>query len=574
MNSCKCLGGIGRSALFVWQLIAVFVLAALFGVPSFAEVRLLDVGVYYGRMSPEWTELSADDAFYMLISPHASDKIGKTEAVGRDGERSAKFMLSELAGNPVFSVRLIPNCGYYVVLERFDLNAFGVRADGSYDVSVMESRLAAYRNSGLAAVWCYDYSPAIVVPGFESYDAALAFVNEHGGSPESGDSLFTVQSRVSGEIVAIMSASNKDAAVCTSVSKMACSSAQDVHGYRGGFRYTLGSAGYFSLVNRVAVEDYLLGVVPVEMSSSYPIEALKAQAVAARNYAAYPSGKFAKYGFDLDDSVASQAYYGYDFEKQSATEAVQATAGEYMLYDGELIQMFFAASSGGYTDSVSNVWGGKDLPYLSAKPDPYSVGYRWKYVLTPDFMSEVVAELGEYIGEPSGIEILERTESGRVKRMRLIGTAGSFFVSGERFKDVVNMKAFKSTLFSFDSANSETIFADAPVPKSGGTDEKPIVKLSEISGIMVSSDPPNLSRSGSVQTDNENVQTNLAENYTLRLTAPESAYFNTGEIAVYGHGYGHGIGLSQLGAVKMAELGKTYTEILEFYYTKVESVKK
>lgn len=588
-RSSRC-GAKVRRALSALVIASLLLILAAFGFLGFAEEResrLIDVGIYYGKMSPDWTNLSGDDPFWLFITPEKAGKIGNTDAVGRDGRRFARLVLTERSGDAARELGLYPSCDYYVALEQFDLGALAVHS-GIYDVAQLESRMEYYRNSeayaGINIAWCYDGGLSIVAAGFSSYDEALAFASSSGGTLGSIYEMFTAKSLTSGDVLAIVSASNRDASIYTNMSLMSCSSAKKAYHYRGGFRYTLASAGYFSLVNRVDMEDYLLGVVPVEMSSSYPIEALKSQAIAARNYAAYPSGKYERFGFDLDDSVDSQAYYGYDYEAQSATEAVQATAGEYMLCDGELIQMFFSASSGGYTDAAKNIWGSEELPYLKAKPDPYSLGYRWTYTLTREFLAEVVAEMGEVIGEPQGIEILERTPSGRVQQMRIIGADASFLVSGERFKSVVNMKDFRSTLFSFDEKNAETIFEDfsekndvgggvssgvngSADDKDFGKDKK-IIKLSDITGAMLSPNPPNIKR------DQEQSSAGVETAYALRLGAPERASFDSGGIVVYGHGYGHGIGLSQLGAVKMAELGRTYTEILEFYYTKITGVRK
>lgn len=562
-------------------LIAVFL---AFGAgAAFAESRLIDVGLWYGKLSPTWVELVSAAPFRVVVTKHAAGDIGATKAVGLDGSRAERFALTDVEGNAVYKVSMKPFQGTVVVTERFS----------QMEESEIRARMEDYRQRGIEVMLYYDSAPALAVTGFEDDAAAWSFVSDRGltGEVLYVQDCFSV-SDANGRMLALLSASNKDCMVAADVCDMSCSQSEKTYAYRGGFRYTLGSSGSFALVNRVDIEEYLYGVVPVEMSASWPMESLKAQAVAARNYAVVPSGKYARYGFDVDDSTGSQAYYGYGYEKSRATQAVDETRGEYMLYDNEVIHMFFNASSGGYLDSVGNIWGGKDLPYLYPKPDPYSFGYTWQYTLYPWFLTEVIREMGEDVGEPSGIEILERTESGRVKKMKIIGLNGSFEVSGERFKAVVNSTKFKSTLFTFDPDLAQRFVekVDGDTGSQGGESSGQVRKLSEIVGRAVSPEGRSVTKAeieaahaGSAS-GSESGNTDAAGNsgsadaeharYRLLFADSETAYFNEGVITIYGHGYGHGIGLSQIGAVKMAELGKSYLEILMFYYNKVESLKR
>lgn len=580
-------GGLKFLSVFV-VFFAVFV---LFGVGSFAESRFIDVGLWYGRLSPTWVTLESDEPYHVVIMKERAGEIGKTKANGRNGDKRLSFPLLQASGAPVYRVGLEPYRDYYVQLEV--LSGWNDGADPE-EARLLEeeylNRMAYYRQAGLSPVFVYEEYPAIAVL-FSDYDEAVHFVENSGfgGAVLGGANCFLVTSS-DGAAVGLLSALNRDAMVYAGVSDMGCSQAQKTYKYRGGFRYTLGSAGYFSLVNRVDIEEYLYGVVPVEMSASWHIESLKSQAVAARNYAVFPSGKYARFGFDVDDSVESQAYDGYSAEHPRSTEAVDATRGEYMLYDDEVIHMFFNASSGGYLDSAKNIWGGENLPYLVPKPDPYSVGYTWTYELTPSFMEEVIAEMGRDVGEPSGLEILSRTESGRVAKMRIIGLTGSFEATGEHFKAVVNSRKFKSSLFTFDKDFSENIFKEevdfngqdqssrGNSDKDSGGKQGPsrmpaYQKISDIVGGAVSENPPTYSPNQVEQQGSQKEEVGDSK-YVLQLPQNEIVYFLNDRILIYGHGYGHGIGLSQLGAVKMAELGKRYTEILEFYYNQVESVKK
>ena len=119
--------------------------------------------------------------------------------------------------------------------------------------------------------------------------------------------------------------------------------------YRGLFRFIASpdTSNKATLINTVAVEDYLYGVVPVEMSSGWPTEALKTQAVAARTYALANIGRRASLGFDLYDTVSDQVYKGFSVEKADTTSAVDGTRGQVLTWQDRPIAAFFHSSSGG-----------------------------------------------------------------------------------------------------------------------------------------------------------------------------------------------------------------------------------
>ncbi len=128
--------------------------------------------------------------------------------------------------------------------------------------------------------------------------------------------------------------------------------------YRGSFMVFLKS-GTLMLVNKLELEQYLYGVLPSEVSYSWEKEVLKAQAVAARSFAIYNRLKNKTPEYDLDCSVASQVYSGRDVEAAPTNSAIDETAGEVLSYNGEVIQAFFHANSGGRTASSEEVWGGR-----------------------------------------------------------------------------------------------------------------------------------------------------------------------------------------------------------------------
>lgn len=121
------------------------------------------------------------------------------------------------------------------------------------------------------------------------------------------------------------------------------------------------------VVNDIKLEDYLLGVVPCEMPSSWPDEALKAQAIAARSYAVANLGKNGSLGFDLKDNTDDQAYGGASSETDKTNKIVSQTYGIVVTQNKQVITAFYSASAGGKTVNTGNVWN-KDLPYLRSVP--------------------------------------------------------------------------------------------------------------------------------------------------------------------------------------------------------------
>ncbi|HJV49216.1 MAG TPA: SpoIID/LytB domain-containing protein [Geothrix sp.] len=139
--------------------------------------------------------------------------------------------------------------------------------------------------------------------------------------------------------------------------------------YRGKVEIFPNAQGRLTVVNTLDLETYLRGVVPKEMGAwEFPnVEALKAQAVAARTYAVANRGKRAADGFDMGDTVADQVYGGRDGEQSLTDRAVQETEGLFATYGGKPIQALFMANCGGHTTDVSQVFGG-EAPYLRAVP--------------------------------------------------------------------------------------------------------------------------------------------------------------------------------------------------------------
>lgn len=216
--------------------------------------------------------------------------------------------------------------------------------------------------------------------------------------------------------------------------------------YRGGITLVRSDGG-LTAVNNVNLEDYLYSVIGAEMSPSWPLEALKAQAVAARSYALYQREKQGTSTYDLGDTQGWQVYKGLETEANSTYAAVDATAGQVMVYNGKIIEAFFHSSSGGHTENVEDVWT-EPRAYLRGVPD-YDRGspvYEWSTTVSVSQLSNLISGVGNVVG----IQPEKTTQTGRVLTMKVMGDSGQRIIDGE---DIQKLLGLKSTRFSIQKAN-------------------------------------------------------------------------------------------------------------------------
>ena len=188
--------------------------------------------------------------------------------------------------------------------------------------------------------------------------------------------------------------------------------------YNGGFEYVRRTGGQLTVINVVDIEDYVKGVLPYEMSSSWPIEALKAQALCARTYVASHFNSLSTYNVDVTNDTYSQVYRG---SAGSATTdaAVEATAGQYITYNGKLIDAMYCSSTGGATEDSENVFYSA-VAYLRGRVDPYeaaaddiNTNASWTETLTGSEIANIVNGYGHSLGTVQSIET-EPSDSGNV----------------------------------------------------------------------------------------------------------------------------------------------------------------
>lgn len=229
--------------------------------------------------------------------------------------------------------------------------------------------------------------------------------------------------------------------------------------YRGSFIIFSGQ-GIMMLVNKVELEQYLYGVLPFEVSTGWEEEVLKAQAVAARTFAIYNKLKNKTPEYDLDSNVNSQVYGGTGKETPSTNAAIDRTAGEVLAYNGEVIQAFFHANSGGRTASSLEVWGGA-LDYLPSVDDPYSAkgrGYKWSAEISREKLSSMAAKAGFKAGTVYELFVQDKTESGRVKTLKLKGSEGEYVIKAKDLRAAAGVDQIRSTNFTVASQSDSFVF--------------------------------------------------------------------------------------------------------------------
>ncbi|ERN39946.1 spoIID/LytB domain protein [Rubidibacter lacunae KORDI 51-2] len=210
--------------------------------------------------------------------------------------------------------------------------------------------------------------------------------------------------------------------------------------YRGRVRL-LGNASGVTAVNYVDIEAYLYSIVGAEMVASWPLEALRAQAVAARSYALYQRSQAHNQLFDIGTTTLTQVYRGVSSEATTTHQAADSTAGQVLTYDGTAILAAFHSSSGGHTEDVEDVWL-TPLPYLRGVVDydQTSPEFQWTKTFSSGDLTRRIGGVGniqQFVPE-------QTTPRGRIVRAKIVGDLGTKQLSGEALRKALGLK---STLF-------------------------------------------------------------------------------------------------------------------------------
>lgn len=326
----------------------------------------------------------------------------------------------------------------------------------------------------------------------------------------------------------------------------------EARAYRGRLEVFIDRFSKLTIVNILPLEEYVRGVVPSEMAHSFPAEALKAQAVAARNEIFAKVGtRHLEDGFDLCADVHCQVYSGINREQAATTQAVTATAGLVMKANGVIIEANYAGVCGGHTENNENVWSGQPQPYLrgifdgNSKPDllgnslqdentllrwvttkpnvycntfqgeiPSALEYtkkyfRWELSYTRQELQNFIRKrTGEDFGELKDLVPLQRGPSGRLIRLRVVGDKKTFEITRElAIRQALAEKTLWSACITFEKSGRDR------------------------NGLFA-------------------------------------------KFKILGAGWGHGVGMCQTGAAVMALRGQNFMQILQHYYAGVKLDKK
>lgn len=333
------------------------------------------------------------------------------------------------------------------------------------------------------------------------------------------------------------------------------------HRYYGGFQYSRLDGGDLTVVNFIDMDDYVTGVVPYEMSPGWPAEALKAQAVAARTYAAKHLGHHSAYGFDLCTGVDCQTYRGVDVDAPECEAAVHETDGIYMTYEGEYADTYYHSCDGGATEASENVFY-EAIPYLRGTVDPYEAsvvtGYEdWSFVYTADEITWILQNKGYNCArivsitptytELGNIYSLKFTDVNGVSWTFSRSRAGSILVSPTLGKSTYSQRF---TVTDADAGDSTVYINNA----AGAISKEQVLYAVDSSGQLQP-----VGGEGSVTV----ITGSGVENLSL---SGSGAVISAQRYLISGSGWGHNVGLSQFGAKAMAEQGFSYEEILDFYF--------
>jgi SpoIID/LytB domain protein len=321
--------------------------------------------------------------------------------------------------------------------------------------------------------------------------------------------------------------------------------------YHGIFEITPRNNDKFFVINVLDLQEYLKGVVPNEMPVSFGLEALKAQAIAARNYVLMPRTRAYK-EFDVDDSVASQVYFGANTESELSTQAVNETLGLVALYDWEVILAQYCSTAGGYTEDYSNAFSDNKLKIFPAQPKPYLKGKPDIYN-TPTLETEEAARKF-YMTKPNSYDInspyyrwqkeFERTELEQTLKKTLASQSKTGFVY-PIFSENQDIGELKEIKVLKRGVSGKIMELEIVTTKGVWKVSKELVirRLLQKNGISLPS---------------ANVVFEHHCSFTGKLE----------KIIAYGGGFGHGVGMSQFGAGFMAKsLHRNFIDILKRYYT-------
>ena len=348
--------------------------------------------------------------------------------------------------------------------------------------------------------------------------------------------------------------------------------------YAGDLTVSLEESGGLRAVLAINMEDYLCGVVAYEMSDSWPLEALKAQAVAARTYAMQRKWSAGDRDYDLVDTTADQVFRGYNAEYVHVSEAVRATEGVVGVWNGGFASCFYTASNGGEVALPSDVWSDSgDYGYLARKDDPYDLENPNSMVTSVSFtpgagdLPELQAMLQQGL-ESAAAEAGLAAEGLELEEILSIAPVNPV-AEGSRMCRALRFTVTASALETVLEAAMDDVGAPRAPDESGSANLALAAidllrRLAEQSPFVEAQERRVLEQTFDVELD---VYGQIKDGLGLALNGGDYEVVSVRE-DVFGftiemRRFGHGVGMSQRGAQRMAGVeGMSYIEILNFYY--------
>ena len=214
-------------------------------------------------------------------------------------------------------------------------------------------------------------------------------------------------------------------------------------------------------VNAIDLEDYLVGLINHEISSQWPEEAVKAQAVVARTYALFQANNSRDPRYDLESTVDDQVYGGSQTEDYASAKAVRDTAGEVLVDgDGNVVEAFYCSSCGGITELPQNVWG-TSTPIKKSVKDPWCAnapGATWTMEIGAKELGGKLASAGYDGGEVASIAILKKTAADRALSLEIVAADGTSRMSGNELRRVIGYDRLKSARFTVKKKGETFVF--------------------------------------------------------------------------------------------------------------------
>lgn len=320
--------------------------------------------------------------------------------------------------------------------------------------------------------------------------------------------------------------------------------------YLGELEISASKGNNIKVINIIDIEDYIRGVVPNEMPVYFGLEALKAQAISARGYA-YRDAVYKTSGYDVCDTTGSQVYYGANSYSPVSDRAIKETLGQFAIYDGKVILSLYSSTAGGHTENYENVFSqnGMDIkfpaepiPYLKGVPDDENAPDLSRETHAKDFYTQKPETFDNASPKYRWEYTVSKEELGEVLKKNLMKFSKSPFVK----PSLINPNDFGKIL-------------NIDIPKRGVSGKAMYVRI----------------------TTDKNTFLIAKEIMIRQIFALNNKWLPSANVVVerieegnklkgfkiYGGGFGHGVGLSQFGAMGMAKKGYTYDEILKHYYT-------